>query len=428
MALPFVRITWVLLGALVCTNAFKKTVHAKLGLPGDVRKKPSSASLITTFNTDSIANETSEKRPDARDILKEEELIKSKSRAKYPCLACAKNKQLFEREEEVKAMRLSLVKELLRNKLHIYPKEKLDSETQHHTLSGKLPQYILDETQGKKDEDDIVTDEFDAWDKQTIQYGHTFLEQCPPLHAGACYRFDVNDLQTHRDNIQTTRLWLHTTTRSRHLRYELAVYQLMANNASVPGNHRMSQQIIYHGYTSIKDSWLQVDLTDLILSYLLSGAQTLYLAIACETCYRDNDPHILGTEDGYVPLLITDLLHRPNRRGKRSRQQECDPRTSCCKRDLFIHAASAGYHSIESPLILSIGYCYGSCNGLTDFSTSNTYMKDWAMKNPSEHNAHGLEFCCVPTNLVDISVRYTDNGTSRVGNLAHAKVETCGCL
>ncbi|GFS17272.1 growth/differentiation factor 8 [Elysia marginata] len=135
---------------------------------------------------------------------------------------------------------------------------------------------------------------------------------------------------------------------------------------------------------------------------------------------------MLGTQDGYKPLLITDLDHKPKSsvREKRSTDEPCNPVTSCCKRSWNVSIATLGLHSGFRPHSLRIGYCFGTCQGMTEFGSNHTALKNWMINNG---NNDEIQLCCVPSRLTSVNILRYVNGNEHLSIIPSIKVVSCGC-
>ncbi|RUS90335.1 hypothetical protein EGW08_001933 [Elysia chlorotica] len=151
------------------------------------------------------------------------------------CCSCGTDDAMAQREEEVRAAQLSRVTDILLDKMRFESDDldKLSSVTKDNQMEitlPKLPPNLLDIDSENDVGQDV--DEYYAWDKQTIEPGKYFSEDCPLFPAGGCFSFDLNDLQNYRDSIQGSILWLHTISgqMTLHQQHEVVVYQLFPKN------------------------------------------------------------------------------------------------------------------------------------------------------------------------------------------------------
>ncbi|GFS17279.1 hypothetical protein ElyMa_001493600 [Elysia marginata] len=142
--------------------ASEKPYEAELKSSEAVKEEPRTLSLFPT---------PQQETPAITGSPKDKMLGESDTKTKTGCCSCAKNEEISKREDKVKAARLSMLTDVLIDKLQLQPKDLVLSESGRKEDQGevelsKLPQGLLDQVQ------DVQQEEYYAWEKQTIQSGH----------------------------------------------------------------------------------------------------------------------------------------------------------------------------------------------------------------------------------------------------------------
>ncbi|CAG5134995.1 unnamed protein product [Candidula unifasciata] len=343
------------------------------------------------------------------------------------CTTCSKSALM---EEQVKAIRIDMFKELLAQKLRI---DLNDTTMQGAVNDGtpavnppKLPQAILEQTI-KDNVNELEKDQFYARDEEIIIAGDDLGRDCPWPGATGCYRFNLKGKV--KLAVAEAQLWFYKLKDTNDVKGQL--FKVIHLNRSVVHCNLMYQRLIGVDRNFVQEGWVKINITGELHKWLDTGKNSHVLAIRCSTCTAKSYTSLFGVKQGYKPLLV--VKYSANNRLTRSkRSQSCDPVSECCKRDLVVNFHEIRMAEIYEPRNLSIGYCYGSCNDGHQFTYNHTTLKQRLRLSSSYSSqptmSEQLKSCCVPLVLKDTFIMATE-GTDYVRKIVpKVIVETCGCM
>ena len=170
----------VLASQKVSTEKFEK--H-EVKLSRDVL--PSAFSIWSTLNREPLVESGFEPPNDiSEEKLPDTEILNGKdTEGKPSCCSCGSGDSIAQKEEEVRAARLDMVTDILKDKLQLTSDESEWGDTDSDDTDvgvdaglSKLPQEVLDQT--LQDYSEPEDDDYYAWDKQTIEPG----QNCEPTY------------------------------------------------------------------------------------------------------------------------------------------------------------------------------------------------------------------------------------------------------
>ncbi|KAH9523498.1 hypothetical protein Btru_040160 [Bulinus truncatus] len=329
-------------------------------------------------------------------------------------------------EEDVKELRLNLFAGVLRQKLRLYNRDF--SPVEEQTLP-KLPEVVKEQT--FKD-DRVVEEKFEfyARDEEIIITGAEIGYECIKMNANStgCYTFDLKGNRVKR-GIDSAFLWFYKT-KDRHdvHKHELLLYELGLRRRF--SGRLKEKSILARSELYIKEGWVSMELTIPVRKWVEQGGDKKILAIKCNTCATKHYKALYGVKEGYKPVLVIKYLKPKNDRREKRNAATCDPRTECCKRPLVADFNMINLHHIIRPKNMSIGFCYGYCDSIDQFTYNHTALKQrvrWA-HNEGSTLRDQLRSCCVPLVLKDAFIITTEEGAIVRKLLPNVIVEKCGCL
>lgn len=331
-------------------------------------------------------------------------------------------------EEEVKIIRTNMVAELMAQKLRLNPQDLVGLSTNKSLDKLKLPMLplaILDETRERnsliKEEDD-----FYARDQEAIVTGVDMGKDCIGMRSTGCYDFKFNGEV--KGEVESAELWLYKTHDRRDITEQtFIVYELERPRGS---SFLSRRNLIAREGTSTKEGWVKLNVTQPVQRWLEKRRDGEMLAIRCKTCETHNYRAIFGTKHGYKPLLIIKYVDKYSKRTRRS-QETCNPVTECCRRPLTVVFNEINLPIVMHPYNLSIGYCYGFCDGIDGFTFNHTAIRQRSARwtpNMTENMREQLKPCCVPLQLRDTSILTLENDVMVRKVLPNVIVHRCGCV
>ncbi|GFO39976.1 growth/differentiation factor 8 [Plakobranchus ocellatus] len=375
-------------------------------------------------------------RQKAKDELKENEKqrkVEAKDHSNLPCKTCglahtdpdSETKSLS--EDEIKEIRKNMIAELLMQKMRLDPSEVAELAGNSSLKNMKLPllpRAVLDETR-ERNSFLQENDDFYARDQEAIVAGEDMGRDCIKMQPTGCYNFRFNGRV--KGEVESAKLWLYKTRDRRDIHEQtFIVYELER-----PRNENTLQRrnLVARESTFTKEGWVTVNMTRPVRRWLEKQRDGEMLAIRCKTCEAQNYRAVFGTKHGYKPLLIIKYADKYTVRDRRS-EDDCNPVTECCKRPLSISFHDINMPTILEPSNLSVGYCFGYCDGIDSFTYNHTTIKQrlrWTHPISSDLRAQ-LTPCCVPLQLKDTFILNVENNLIVRKILPKVIVERCGCV
>ncbi|CAL1540854.1 unnamed protein product [Lymnaea stagnalis] len=326
-------------------------------------------------------------------------------------------------EDEVKELRLSMFTDLLLQKLRMSPE---DLTQRSEKPIPKLPDEVFEQKFKDKRWDDVPED-FYARDEEVIITGEDMGRNCIKKDSTGCYSFDLQD-KVKNTGIASAHLWFYKAKdRADVSGQTFIVYEL---GLARSGLLQEKSQIARKELQTMGD-WVNINVTRYVTSWLEKRTANQMLAVRCKTCATRNYKALYGAKHGYKPILVIKYLKGfYDVRKKRTETRTCNPQTECCKGNLTADFEALNMHNILQPKTLSVGYCYGYCDGIDQFTYNHTSIKQrirWLHSTESSMREQ-LKPCCVPLILKDTFIMTYENEKIVTKILPKVIVEKCGCM
>ncbi|XP_012938305.1 uncharacterized protein LOC101849212 [Aplysia californica] len=328
-------------------------------------------------------------------------------------------------EDDVRQLRLEMFQDLVMRKLRMTPADLYEDVDESAEQIPLLPDTVLEQTLRDNSWEE-PGDDFYAKDQKIVISGK-MSQDCISMHATGCYDFRLAG--NLRGKVASAQLWVYKTgDRNDANGQTLIMYELERNRRNV----LKRRNIIVREDTFLKEDWVTVDLTRVVRRWVERRRPQVKVAIRCKTCITRNPKALYGAKHGYTPLLMITYADNDERyRGKRSTDDEyCNPKTNCCKRPLVARFREINLHNIMYPRNLTVGYCFGSCNAINQFTFNHTMIKQRIRLGGHVDASMRIQLqpCCVPLQLKDALILTHSNGTVTRRLLPRVIVERCGCV
>ncbi|XP_013387783.1 inhibin beta B chain [Lingula anatina] len=114
------------------------------------------------------------------------------------------------------------------------------------------------------------------------------------------------------------------------------------------------------------------------------------------------------------------------RAGKKRRSTECDPKSDCCKKHLYVDFSELGWDWILAPPGYQANYCQGNC-GLSPSPSRFIHHHSFVVRGYKSKNAH-ITPCCSPKKMSTLSILYlNENGEIVQSDIPKMIIDECGC-
>ncbi|KAI8773718.1 uncharacterized protein LOC106052055 [Biomphalaria glabrata] len=388
---------------------------------------------LTTFESPNSTNTTTQKssltfrefEPANSVHPSEEPIVKEK----YPddsadCPHCGSQGLT---EDNIKSIRLNFFSKVLRQKLRLSNKNLSDVSEMTERKLPKLPKDVKEKM--FRDERQLEEKyEFYARDEEVVITGDYVGHECIKMNANAtgCYTFDLTGKNVKR-GIKSAFLWFFKSKD----RNDMQKHEILLHELGIRRSGRLKEKsLIARMEIYAKDGWISLDLSIQVKKWVDQGGDKKILAIKCSTCATQHYKALYGVKEGYKPVLVvTYLKPRKERRDKRD-SETCDPRSRCCKRQLDVDFNAVDLNYIIQPRTMSIGYCFGYCDGMDQLMYNHTaVIQSMRWSSPlSGSLREQLKPCCVPIQLKDSFIITAENGVVTRKLLPNVMVEKCGCM
>ncbi|XP_059159109.1 growth/differentiation factor 8-like [Physella acuta] len=340
------------------------------------------------------------------------------------CPNCAPAKMT---EDEVKELRLNMFAETLMQKLRWESMSTSDEVGAADETLLKLPEVVAEQTY-KDNTWQEEKDEFYARDQEIILTGEDLAPNCIIAKLSnqttGCYKFNLK--RKVKAGIASAQLWFFKT---RDIRDNGLHHFLIYELEQTKSGRLLTTSQIARNDTFVKESWVRIDISKAVQRWVHKRVDSSILAIRCKTCSSQTYKALYGAKHGYKPIIVIKYSNS-GKSIREKRSASCDPRTECCKRPLVANFNAINIHNILQPRNMSVGFCYGYCDGVDQFTYNHTTIKQrirWVHTTDASLREQ-LKPCCVPLVLKDSFILATENGYIVRKILPKVIVEKCGCM
>ncbi|XP_045620631.2 inhibin beta B chain [Procambarus clarkii] len=241
----------------------------------------------------------------------------------------------------------------------------------------------------------------------------------------ACFLFTMDGKSS--SSVEKATLWLWKVEDPADGSYQTLTIKEVAPNT----RHKT---LLSHKTTSVREGWVEVDLSDEVERWVASGKEEVEVEVTCRTCQGRHHP--VSRLPDHRPFIVV-VTEQPQVRKRRS-SRECPSLWGggCCRQAINVSVAEMGWENwLLHPQSFTFYYCHGACRvsvasanapGISRYS--NILQMLLLRQAPRSTLREALAPCCSPTSYSSMQVLFR-SGSERVEHMQIPDflVQSCGC-